>query len=143
MNLSKKIKIAALLAASFFITGCGSQANIGYIDSEKVMDAPQIKTVLEEGQKKAAEIQQELSTNLENNPDWTDEDKNKAMADAQRKLIGINQAYSTQLRQKIDEVLAGISQEKKLDVVVESSESQPLILHGGIDVTNEVVQKLQ
>lgn len=143
MNLSKKIKIAALLVASFFVTGCGSQANIGYIDSAKIMDTPQIKSILEEGQKKATEIQNEAAANLENNPDWTEEERNNALSETQRKLIGISQAYNTQLRYKLDEAIQGILQEKNLDVVVDSSKEQPIVLHGGIDITNEVVQKLQ
>lgn len=143
MNLSKKIKIAALLSASFFVTGCGSQANIGYIDSAKIMDTPQIKAVLEEGQKKATEIQNEAAAKLENNPDWSEEERNNALSETQRKLVGISQAYNTQLRYKLDEAIQGISQEKNLDVVVDSSKEQPIILHGGIDITNEVVQKLQ
>ena len=144
MNLSKKIKIAAFLVASFFVTGCGSQANIGYVDSGRLMEeAPQIKSVIEEGQKKAEEIQTELKTSLENNPDWSDEEKSKATADAQRKLMGINQAYATQLKYKLDEALAAISQEKKLDVVVDSSKNQPVILQGGIDITEETIKKLQ
>ena len=144
MNLSKKIKFAALLAASLFVTGCGSQANIGYVDSGRLMEeAPQIKAVLEEGRQKAEEIQKEMQTALENNPDWSDEEKSKATADAQRKLMGINQAYATQLKYKLDEALAAISQEKKLDVVVDSSKNQPIVLQGGIDITEDTIKKLQ
>lgn len=144
MKLPKKILIAAMLIASFFVTGCGSQANIGYVDGGRVMEeSPQIKAVIEEGQKKAEELQNEAKTTLENNPDWTDEEKNNAMAELQRKLMGINQAYATQLKYKMDEALSKIAQEKNLDVVVDSSETQPIILHGGIDVTDEVIQKLQ
>lgn len=144
MKLTKKLTIAALLVASLFMTGCGSQVNIGYVDGEKIMnEAPQIKAVLEEGQKKAEEIQQEAMTTLENNPDWTEEEKTKALSDLQRKLTGINQAYATQLKYKFDEAIAGIAQAKKLDVVVDSSENQKIILMGGIDITNEVIQKLQ
>ena len=144
MNFSKKIKIAAFLIASFFVTGCGSQINIGYVDSGRIMDeSQQIKTVIEEGQKKAEEIQNEAAAQLESNPEWTDEEKNKAMAETQRKLMGINQAYATQLKYKFDEALSKIAQEKNLDVVVDSSETQPIILQGGIDVTDEVIKKLQ
>ena len=144
MNLSKKIKIAVLLVASFFVTGCGSQANIGYVDSGRLMEeAPQIKAVLEEGRQKAEEIQKELQTNIENNPDWSEEEKNKALAEIQRKLIGINQAYATQLKYKVDEALSVISQEKKLDVVVDSSKNQPIVLQGGIDITEDTIKKLQ
>ncbi len=143
MNISKKIKVAALLVASFFVTGCGSQANIGYIDSAKIMDTPQIKAILEEGQKKATEIQNEAAAMLEENPDWTEEERNNALAESQRKLVGISQAYNTQLKYKLDEAIQGISQEKQLDVVVDSSEDQPTVLLGGIDITDEVVKKLQ
>ena len=144
MNFSKKIKLAAFLIASFFVTGCGSQINIGYVDSGRIMDeSQQIKTVIEEGQKKAEEIQNEAAAQLESNPEWTDEEKNKAMAETQRKLMGINQAYATQLKYKFDEALSKIAQEKNLDVVVDSSETQPIILQGGIDVTDEVIKKLQ
>lgn len=144
MKLSKKIMTVALLVASLFMTGCGSQVNIGYIDGGKIMsDAPQIKAVIEEGEKKAQEIQQETMTTLESNPEWTEEEKTKALGEMQRKLVGINQAYSTQLKYKFDEAIAGIAQAKKLDVVVDSSENQKIILMGGIDITNEVIQKLQ
>ena len=144
MKLPKKLMTAALLVASLFMTGCGSQVNIGYVDGEKIMnESPQIKAVLEEGEKKAEEIQNEAIKTLEDNPDWTEEEKTKALSDLQRKLNGINQAYATQLKYKFDEAIAGIAAEKKLDVVVDSSENQKIILMGGVDVTNEVIQKLQ
>ena len=142
MDLSRKIKIGALIAAALAFTGCGS-VNIGYVDGAKVMnEAPQIKNIMDEGAKKIEEIQQEAAQ-LRDNPDMTDEEISKAQADIQRKLIGVNQAYATQLQHKLNEALAGIAQEKKLDVVVDSSESQPVVLEGGVDLTAEVIQKLQ
>lgn len=142
MDLSRKIKIGVLIAAALAFTGCGS-VNIGYVDGAKVMnEAPQIKNIMDEGAKKIEEIQQEAAQ-LRDNPDMTDEEISKAQADIQRKLIGVNQAYATQLQHKLNEALAGIAQEKKLDVVVDSSESQPVVLEGGIDLTAEVIQKLQ
>lgn len=142
MDLSRKIKTGILIAATLAFTGCGS-VNIGYVDGAKVMnEAPQIKNIMDEGAKKVEEIQQEAAA-LQDNPDMTDEERSKAQADIQRKLIGVNQAYATQLQHKINETLAGIAQEKKLDVVVDSSESQPIVLEGGVDVTAEVIQKLQ
>ena len=136
--------MSALLTASIFMTGCGSQINIGYVDGAKIMsDAPQIKAVLDEGQKKADELQQETMKTLEENPDWTEEEKTKALSELQRKMSGINQAYATQLKYKFDEAIEGIAQQKKLDVVIDSSENQKIVIVGGIDVTNEVIQKLQ
>ena len=144
MKLPKKIMTAALLIVSLFMTGCGSQVNIGYVDGAKIIEeAPQIKAILEESEKKIEEIQNEATAKLDENPDWTDEEKNAAMAELQRKIMGINQAYSTQLKYKFDEAISGIAAEKKLDVVVDSSENQPTVLMGGIDVTDEVIKKLQ
>ncbi len=139
-----KCKLAALIVATFLMTGCGSEANIGVIDVEKVMsDAPQIKAIMDEGAQKMTEIQNETATELENHPDWTEEEIAKAQIELQRKIMGIDQAYATQFKYKLDEVLAGIAQEKNLDVVIDSTTEQPLILKGGIDVTDEVIQKLQ
>ena len=152
MNLQKKIKFAALLIASFFVTGCGSQVNIGYVDYNKIMqESPQIKTIVEEGQKKTEELQTESAAILDNYSDYSPEevqeqlteDERKQLGDIQRKFIGIQQAYSTQVQHKLDEALSAIAQEKNLDVVVDSTEARPVILQGGIDLTDEVIKKLQ
>lgn len=136
--------MAAMLAvSSLMITGCG-QVNIGYIDGQKVLsDAPQIKAVIEESKKKLEEVETEAMAEMEKNPNWTDEEKMKAQGDIQRKIIGINQAYATQLKHKLDEALADIAKQKNLDAVVDSSKDNPIMLRGGVDLTDEVIQKLQ
>ncbi len=144
MNLSKKIKIAAIMLAAFIVTGCGNEVNLGYVDGGRIMnESAQLKDIMEEGAKKIEEIQQQTSAEIEDNPDLTDEEISQKNAELQRKLIGINQAYATQIRHKLDEALASISQEKNLGVVVDSSSAQPLVFHGGVDVTEDVLKKLQ
>lgn len=134
---------AALISSSLLITGCG-QVNIGYVDGNRIMsESPQIKSVMEECQKKIEEVEKEAQAEFEKNPNWTDEEKMKAQGDIQRKIIGINQAYATQLKHKFDEALNDIAKSKNLDAVVDSSKDQPLILRGGTDVTDEVIKKLQ
>lgn len=98
---------------------------------------------MEECQKKIEEVEKEAQAEFEKNPNWTDEEKMKAQGDIQRKIIGINQAYATQLKHKFDEALNDIAKSKNLDAVVDSSKDQPLILRGGTDVTDEVIKKLQ
>lgn len=132
-----------MVSASLLVTGCG-QVNIGYVDGQRVMtESTQIKSVMEECQQKLQEVEKEAMAEMEKNPNWTDEEKMKAQGDIQRKMMGINQAYATQLKHKFDEALGEISKQKNLDAVVDSSKDQPLILRGGIDVTDEVIQKLQ
>lgn len=142
VKFSKKIFATMLIATSLMITGCG-QVKLGYVDGNKVLEAPQIKAVMEEGKQKLQDIEKEAQAEFEKNPNWTDEEKMKAQGDIQRKMIGINQAYTTQLRHKIDEALADIVKKNDLDAVIDSSKDHPLVLKGGIDLTDEVVKKLQ
>lgn len=142
MKFSKKIAAVALLAMSLLITGCG-QAKIGCVDGNKVMtDAPQIKTVMDEAQQKLQEAQKEIEAEAAKNPNMSQEEMMRIQMDAQRKLAGIQQSYATQAKYKLDEVLSGIVKEKGLDVVVDNSENN-LIFKGGIDITDEVIKKLQ
>lgn len=141
--MRKNILAAMLITTSLMITGCG-QVNIGYVDGQKIVsDAPQIKAIIEESKQKLEEVETEAMAEMEKNPNWTDEEKMKAQGDIQRKIIGINQAYTTQLRHKLDEALSEISKQKNLDAVIDSSKDTPIVLRGGIDLTDEVIKKLQ
>lgn len=149
MKLRKKS--TALLAAAFasmmLMSGCG-QAKIGYIDGERVSkEAPQISALVEEGNQKLNEAreqsQAEIQQKMKENPNMSQEDAQKLQMDAQRKLQGINQSYALQLRQKIDVALGSVSKEKKLDAVVNNSQEQPIAITGAVDVTDDVISKLQ
>ncbi len=145
MKLHKKpaILAAAALMAMTLISGCG-QAKIGYIDSERVMqESPQIKAIADEGQQKILEAKQDAENQLTQNPNLTQEEAQKIQVDAQRKLNGLNQSYTIQIKQKLDTTLADISKQKELDVVVDSTVEQPVAITGCIDVTDDVIQKLQ
>ena len=149
MKLRKKS--TALLVAAFasmmLMSGCG-QAKIGYIDGERVSkEAPQISALVEEGNQKLNEAreqsQAEIQQKMKENPNMSQEDAQKLQMDAQRKLQGINQSYALQLRQKLDVALGSVSKEKKLDAVVNNSQEQPIAITGAVDVTDEVISKLQ
>ena len=132
----------ATLAAAMLVSGCG-EVSMGYIDSEKLMDAPQIKTIREEGENKLQEAEMQMIEEITAKQDAPDEEKQKVQMEAQRKLMGIQQAYSSQIKQKLDAALADIVKAKKIDVVIDSSEDQKVVYEGGIDLTDEVLQKLQ
>ena len=139
--------LAAAFASMMLMSGCG-QAKIGYIDGERVSkEAPQISALVEEGNQKLnearAQSQAEIQQKMKENPNMSQEDAQKLQMDAQRKLQGINQSYSLQLRQKMDVALGSVSKEKKLDAVVNNSQEQPIAITGAVDVTDEVISKLQ
>lgn len=145
MKLRKKSLglLAAAFAATLLMSGCG-QAKIGYIDGSRVMqEAPQVKSLVDEGNQKINEVQEDAQKSLQDNPNMSQEDVQKAQQDAQRKMASLNQSYQMQLKQKIDGALQDIAKQKKLDVVVDSEKTQPTAIYGCTDVTDDVIAKLQ
>ena len=145
MKLRKKTVglLAAAFAATMLMSGCG-QVKIGDIEGSRVMqEAPQVKSLVEEGNQKINEAREEAQKSLQDNPDMSQEDAQKAQADAQRKMASLNQSYQMQLQQKVSAALQDIAKEKKLDVVVDSEKEQPTGQIGCVDVTDDVIAKLQ
>lgn len=142
MNLTKKMAAAVLLASTLLISGCG-EGQVGCVDVEKVMaEAPRVKTLTEEAQKKVT-AEQEKFQQENANKQLTDEEAFEAQMDLQRKLEGINQGYAAQIKSRLDVVVGEISQQKNIDVVINNSDSQKLIFHGAIDITQDVINKMQ
>ncbi len=143
MNLANKLAATALLASTLLLSGCG-QGQIAAVDVDKVMaDAPRVKTLMSEAETKIKEAQQKFEQDAAAKPDMTDEETAKLQMEFQRKLEGINQAYASQIRSRMDVVIEEISREKNIDVVINNSESDKLIFHGAIDVTDDVIKKMQ
>ena len=146
-NLIKKLLLITTIISTMFISGCG-EVQLGYVDRDKIMDTPQIKTIIDEAETKLQEAQTQVVADLEAKKDAPDEEKQKAQMEAQRKLIGIQQAYTSQVKQKLDAALADIVKSKNIDVVIynpsdDNSVEEKVVFEGGIDLTGEVVQKLQ
>ena len=145
MKLSKKavVLLASALFSAALMSGCG-KTQIGYLDGSRVMEeSPQIKAIVDEGNQKMAETQQEAEQKLKDNPNMSQEDAQKLQMDTQRKLQGLNQSYTIQVKQKIDAVLADIAKQKKLDAVIDSEEKNKTAIMGATDVTDAVIEKLQ
>ena len=132
-----------MFAVSLMFSGCG-QGQIGCVDVDKVMaESPRVKTLMDEAETKMKEAQQKFEQDAAAKPDMTDEERAKLQSDFQRKITGINQATATQIRSRMDVVIGEIAQSKNLDVVVSNSADEKTIFLGGIDVTQEVIQKMQ
>ena len=146
MKLTKKSRALLVLgvAAMLVMSGCG-KAKIGYIDGDRIMkEAPQIQSLVEEGNAKIQQAQEDAEKDLaEKKGTLSDEDYQTAQADARRKVAGLNQSYSVQLKQKLDAALADVAKEKKLDAVVDNQAQQKVVIEGGIDVTDDAINKLQ
>ncbi|MBR5914511.1 MAG: OmpH family outer membrane protein [Selenomonadaceae bacterium] len=141
--MKKIIAAFALAFSALFATGCGSEENIGYVNQNRIMsEAPQIIAIVEEGSKKADEIEAKAKADFEANPNMSDEDRNKKTEEFQRKMMGIQQAYATKIQQKLDAALHDICKEKNVSIVMDNSEMKFLV-NGGIDLTDDVINKLK
>lgn len=142
MNFIKRLAAVALVASSLIITGCG-EGQIGSVDVSKVMkEAPRVKKLMEEAQGKVTAEQQKFEQ--ENaGKELSDEEALKVQMDFRRKLESINQAYAAQIKSRMDVVIEEISREKNLDVVINNSSEQKVLFKGGIDVTQDVINKMQ
>ncbi len=143
MNYFSKAIAVVLLTASIFVAGCGS-VHIGTVDRSRVQEeAPAIKAVVAEANTKLMEAQSEAQAKFEANPKMTQEEAQQLQMETQRKLAGLNQMYSIQLEQKLNVAVQDIVKEKRLDIVMDSSKNYPSVLMGGVDITDEVIGKLQ
>ena len=143
MNYFSKAIAVVLLTASIFVAGCGS-VHIGTVDRSRVQEeAPAIKAVVAEANTKLMEAQSEAQAKFEANPKMTQEEAQQLQMETQRKLAGLNQMYSIQLEQKLNVAVQDIVKEKRLDIVMDSSKNYPSVLMGVVDITDEVIGKLQ
>jgi outer membrane protein len=147
MNVKKK-SLAVLFSAltvMMLVSGCG-KAKLGYIDQSRLQkESPQIEAVLSEWDQKMADLQKESAETL--SPDKTkgmsDDELKKAQQQVQMKAMALNQQYQSQLKAKVDAAIDEIAKNKKLDAVVDSEPSTKLVVSGGVDITDEVIQKLK
>ncbi len=141
---SKKLLLLAMaFVMMFVVSGCG-KANIGYFDGERIMkESPQIQTLMTEGNAKLADLQKAAVELEQKKGSMSAEDFQKAQQEQQTQLMAIRQQYSSEIKQKVDAVVAEISKNKKLDSVVDNEGGQKVVVQGGIDITDELIQKLQ
>ena len=145
---NKKRIIAAVmsvLCAAALFAGCG-KVNVGYVDQSRIQnEAPQIKSSMEEMQSKMAEVQQEAEQKFQEAAasGASEEDMQKLQQQMQMKAAGVQQQYAIQIKAKVDAAMDDIVKAKKLDTVVNSNGKDGVVVSGGVDITEDVIQKLQ
>lgn len=147
MKKKKRITAAlmSVLCAAALFAGCG-KVNVGYVDQNRIQnEAPQIKASIEEMQGKMTEVQKEAEQKLQeaSSSGASDEDMQKLQQQMQMKAAGVQQQYAIQIKAKVDAAMDDIVKAKKLDTVVNSNGKDGVVVSGGVDITEDVIQKLQ
>ena len=156
MNLNRK-SICALLMAfviAILVSGC-SDTRMGYIDTERVMkESPQIQTILKAADDAYQQKSQELSAKLEKDKStMSDDDFKKEVNQARNELSAAQAPYASQMKTLQDKTMSEVATEKKLSAIVYKNQisndqfgqaqQSENVIQGGIDVTDDVIQKLQ
>ena len=147
MKNKKRIVAAVMsvLCAVALLAGCG-KVNVGYVDQNRIQnEAPQIKSSMEEMQSKMAEVQKEAEQKFQEAgaSGASEEELQKLQQQMQMKAAGVQQQYAIQIKAKVDAAMDDIVKEKKLDTVVNSNGKDGVVISGGVDITEDVIQKLQ
>ena len=147
MKNKKRIVAAVMsvLCAAALFAGCG-KVNVGYVDQSRIQnEAPQIKSSMDEMQSKMAEVQQEAEQKFQEAAasGTSEEDMQKLQQQMQMKAAGVQQQYAIQIKAKVDAAMDDIVKAKKLDTVVNSNGKDGVVVSGGVDITEDVIQKLQ
>ena len=137
MQKSKRLIAIALIAAfALVLAGCSGAAQVGTFDPEKVSESPKIKQLQDQLSAKAKELTDKLEKEKSG---LSAEDQQKKQEEAYSEFLKLKQDLESQVDAALKQAFEQVAQEKKLGVILYKSS----VAHGGIDVTDDIVKKLQ
>jgi outer membrane protein len=133
------VLLIALMLSTGLLAGCSSEkpSAIGIVDMQKVMtENGKIKEMQEQLNKKAQEITATLEKERATlKPEEFQQKEQLAYAE----FMKMKQEFENKIQLQIQTVLEGIAKEKKLGAVIYKNG----LAWGGIDITEDVLKKLQ
>ena len=129
--------VAAMLALTGMLAGCGGKDNVGVVDMSRVQkEAPLVQQYKQKTEDKQKSIEKELQDTQQN---MSAEDFQKKQQQAQQELNIFGASMQRQFMSDIQSKLGDIAKDKNVGIIV-VKEAVP---SGGIDVTDDLIAKLQ
>lgn len=129
--------VAAMLALTGMLAGCGGKDNVGVVDMSHVQkEAPLVQQYKQKTEDKQKSIEKELQDAQQN---MSAEDFQKKQQQAQQELNIFGASMQRQFMSDIQSKLGDIAKDKNVGIIV-VKEAVP---SGGIDVTDDLIAKLQ
>lgn len=129
--------VAAMLALTGMLAGCGGKDNVGVVDMSRVQkEAPLVQQYKQKTEDKQKSIEKELQDAQQS---MSAEDFQKKQQQAQQKLNIFGASMQRQFMSDIQSKLGDIAKDKNVGIIV-VKEAVP---SGGIDVTDDLIAKLQ
>ena len=118
-------------------TASAASSSVGAVDYRKVLQShPDYASASSEMQKAIQEAEMRFQADTAK---MSDEDKAKAMQQAQQELQQKEQALTSAIQAKIDVVVKEVADAKGLSVVLDKN----VVVYGGQDITDDVLKKLK
>ncbi|WP_370836314.1 OmpH family outer membrane protein [Megasphaera sp.] len=129
--------VAAMLALTGMLAGCGGKDNVGVVDMSRVQkEAPLVQQYKQKTKDKQKSIEKELQDAQQS---MSAEDFQKKQQQAQQELNIFGASMQRQFMSDIQSKLGDIAKDKNVGIIV-VKEAVP---SGGIDVTDDLIAKLQ
>ncbi len=139
----KKIKFSlfliALVAFAVLASGCGASGNnlVGVLNVEKVMaESPKVKGLQDQLNNRGKELSDQLE---KDKASISAEEYQKRQEAAYGEFLKIKQDLENQIDNSIKQTLEQVAKEKKIGVVLYKNG----VAQGGIDITEDVLKKMQ
>ena len=137
MKTLRYLVAIGMVIMAVVVSGCGQNKNVGVIDVEKVVtESPKIKVMNEELMAKHKEIEEKLNTDKTT---LSEADFNNAKQAADAEFTALRKDLSGKMETEIKTNLEKIAKEKNLSVIIKKN----VTVQGGVDVTDEMITKLQ
>lgn len=133
------ILLVALVASVFLISGCAGTGNnaIGILNVEKVMtDSAKVKQLQDQLNNRGKELSDQLE---KDKPNISAEEYQKRQEAAYGEFLRTKQDLESQIDNTIKQALEQVAKEKNLGIVLYKNG----VAQGGIDVTDDVLKKMQ
>ncbi len=137
MNWKKGLLIGAAMMGSLLMAGCGSDAKFGTIDMNRVWnESEKLQTIQAEYTAKA----QDLTTKLQQEQAALPADQfQQKQQEAYQELSQIKRELGAQLETTMKTAADQVAQDKGLSLILVKES----VAQGGIDVTDDVINKLK
>ena len=132
------LAILAIVLTALFLTGClGSASKVGVVDRSKIMtESPKVKELQEQLNAKGTELTQ----NLEKEQSALSAEDYQAKEEmASMEFAKLQQELVVQLNDSVKKAVEEVSKEKKMDIII----YKDVVVNGGVDITDDVIKKMQ
>jgi outer membrane protein len=133
-----KLLACIIIACAMLAFGCsGRNAAFGVVDIKKVeAEAPAVKAIKEDLQKKAKDLQDNMQKEIEGK---SREEAEKIVQDKSAQMQVASSEAQAKLKASLETAVAEVSKEKNLSAVL----IKDAVPAGGVDVTEEVIKKMK